>query len=131
MITRVFSLALFLSLLCFVNGCWFSGPHPNEEERFYIRNTTNAEFVWQTFWQGKQGANMVFETGVTDYAGSGGQLGVDSVKFIKGSDTLIFFNPKYDLTAYQATEAWNFFKPKNWIEERENVFVYMLREEYF
>lgn len=118
---------LLLSLTAF-QGC---GPHGNSEERFLIRNTTNSEIVWQTFNYGKQWANMTYPVGVTDDAGSGGQLGVDSVKFIKGNKVLTFINPKYDLAAYEATEDWNYFNFKNWVEESENVFVYTLEDKYF
>lgn len=131
MIIRVQSLSSLLILLCFLSGCWFSGPHPNAEERFHIENATNAEIVWQTFWQGKQGANMTFASGVTDYAHNGGALGVDSVNFIKGNDTLTFINPKYDFAEYERSKDWNYFNFENWVEESENVFIYTLKEDYF
>jgi hypothetical protein len=118
---------LLISLTVF-QSC---GPHENSEERFLIRNNTNSELIWQTFYVGKQGANMTYPAGVTDYAGSGGELGVDSVKFIKGNNVLTFINPKYDFAAYELSKDWNYFNSANWVMENENVFVYTLKEEYF
>jgi hypothetical protein len=119
---------MFLVIIAATSGC---GPHTNEEERFLIRNQTVTELIYQDFYNGKQGSNMLLSLSITEYVGAGDQLGVDSVKFIKGSKVLKFVNPKYDLATYEATKDWNFFNSKNWVQEKQNEFVYTVKEEFF
>jgi hypothetical protein len=109
-------------------GC---GPHTDEEDYYYTRNGTSETIVYQVYSSGKMWGNMTISSNARGDKDGGGQITVDSVKFLKASKILTFVNPKYDLATYEATKDWNFFNSKNWVQEKQNEFVYTVKEEFF
>jgi hypothetical protein len=121
---------LFAAIGCMASYCECN-TDDDEELSYFIKNNSISNISYRFFNTGNASDITLIAINTEEFVGGGGQLEVDSVRFVNDDKVISFVNPKYDFPTYEATKNKNFFNRENWIELSKNKFVYTLKEESF
>lgn len=129
--TKFVSLVSFSAIACLASYCDCE-PEPDESIKFYIANETNETVNVAGYLDGSKvrEPDLVIGSGETTYSGDVIYT-IDSVIIRKGADIITFVHPRIDLNTYESEKEISFHNEGNWIEQNQNQFVYVVKEEFF
>lgn len=109
----------------------FSCTDPyNSEPKYRVRNLATEDITFLLYNNGNTVANLQLAPNNAEDGDGGGQLDVDSVRFIRGNDSTLYINPVVDKDHYIDHEERNFFNVDNWKKDGNDYFYDVLDSDF-